>query len=115
MLCGVSPKILVLTVSSRSLQAKEGMAKFRDLYLPAAGLGKNVSLQFSAGILILPTVSRVFVIAEVAHHLVVTNAPTAAEVAEPFPRQPKVLVSALIAKTYLFSNMPPHLQTCCEA
>lgn len=69
------------------------MAKFRDLYLPAEGLGQNISLHFSAGVLLLPTVSRVFVIAEVAHHLVVTNAPTAAQVVEPFPRQPEVFVS----------------------
>jgi len=76
------------------------MAKFRDLYLPAEAIGQNISLLFSAGILLLPTVSQVFVVAEVAHRLLVTNAPTAAEVVEPFPRQPKV------------RDPPPSRQTC---
>lgn len=87
-----SPKIYLAPANRLVRVAQSGVAKFRDLYLPPAGIGKNVTMLFSAGILLLPTTSTMFVVAEVAHTLIVTNAPTFGLVVEPFPRQPKVEV-----------------------
>lgn len=78
-------------------QTAKGLGKFKDLYLPPQAIGKNITIRFSAGIYLLPCVSRTFVVAEIAHSLVVTNAPTYGEVVEPFPRQPKVLISSSLS------------------
>jgi hypothetical protein len=85
-------------------QAVKGVGKFKDLFLPPQAIGLNITMRFSAGIHLLPCVSRTFVVAEVAHSLVVTNAPTYGEVVEPFPRQPKVPICSSLS--FVVSDMP---------
>jgi hypothetical protein len=85
-------------------QAVKGLGKFKDLFLPPQAIGLNITMRFSAGIYLLPCVSRTFVVAEVAHSLVVTNAPTYGEVVEPFPRQPKVPICSSLS--FVVSDMP---------
>jgi len=86
----------MLIVCGMNLQASNGIAKFRDLFLSSQAIGKDIKLLFSSGTTLLPCVSRIFVVAEVAHRLVVTNAPTFGEVVEPFPRQPNVRLAHYI-------------------
>ena len=87
-----SPQIILQPQNRLVKPARFGAAAFRDLKLPADALGQTIKMQFTAGFLLLPCVSRAFVVAATADRLNVSNFPTAAEAVEPFPHQPKVKV-----------------------